>query len=71
MSARVRGMDLGVTPDEPEPEEYEHGQIVVWNTAAGPIDMVFLGQDDDGWVELVSETGQTGVVVSEREVSPQ
>lgn len=49
--------------------DYTAGQLVTWHTNAGPTPMVYLGWSEPYWVELVSPTGQTGVVVHEREVS--
>lgn len=48
--------------------DWKAGQLVTWHTNAGPTDMVYLDRLG-AWVELVSPTGQTGVVVHEREVS--
>jgi hypothetical protein len=52
------------------PADYEVGQLVTWHTAAGPAEMVYVEQLGP-WIELVSLTGLTGVVVHEREVSPR
>lgn len=49
--------------------DWEAGQLVTWHTNAGPTEMVYPGWSEPYWVELVSPTGLTGVVVHEREVS--
>ncbi|GAB2964251.1 hypothetical protein [Saccharothrix stipae] len=69
MTALVRGLALGITPDEPEPDRYQHGDEVVVGTKSGDIDAVVVQHHDDGWVEITSPRGEVGWTVHERQVS--
>jgi soluble cytochrome b562 len=50
VTALVRGLALGVSPDEPEAEHYQHGDEVVVGTPYGDIDVTVVEHGDDGWV---------------------
>lgn len=65
--ARSIGHGLAVVPDLPEAETFDPGDEVFLNTADGGMPMIVVSHED-GYVELVSETGQSGVTVHEREV---
>jgi hypothetical protein len=71
VTALVRGLALGVSPDEPEAEHYQHGDEVVVGTPYGDIDVTVVEHGDDGWVEITSPNGEVGWTVHERQVSPR
>ena len=83
MTAVVRGLALGVSPDDlaaqaervalvgdtdPELETYLTGDLAVWHGPHGEVDVVTLGQDGC-WVDIVTEHSAVGWTVSERELS--
>lgn len=69
MTALVRGLALGVSPDEPETERYQPGQQVVYSSRAGDIDVVVVEHGDDGWVEITDPGSGVGWTVHERAIS--
>lgn len=71
MTALVRGLALGVSPDEPEPEQYQPGQHVVYGSRAGDIDAVVVEHGEDGWVEITDPGSGVGWTVHERQISPR
>lgn len=71
MTALVRGLALGVSPDEPEPEQYPHGAEVIVGTKSGDIDAVVVEHGEDGWVEITDPGSGVGWTVHERQVSPR
>lgn len=64
----IDGTVLGIRPDEPEPDFYDHGDVAWWHNSPDPIPVVVLAQEDC-WVEIVPEHGEVGFVVAERELS--
>lgn len=71
MTALVRGVALGVTPDEPEAERYQPGQEVVCSTRRGDINVIVVQHHDDGWVEITDPGSGVGWTVHERQLSPR
>lgn len=70
MTALVKGLALGVTPDEPETELYDHGDQVVVGTRAGDINAIVIHHEPP-WIEITAEHATVGWTVHERQVSPR